>query len=525
MPEPSLSASHPSLAVQILLVALTGVAAFAFFSLNNGFPLGLQLNEQTKVDEIITGKYYFLHPLFLPRMTRFLIGLLGFSEPFDVVRVGRTLSAVMATVAVLCLYLLAGKRVGMRLAALTALAMAATPMLAVHAHYLKEDACLFGFCALAVVAGEALFRRINIFTILLTGLLIGLATATKLVGAFLLPVLIIAAPLCRRERRGRLLLALIPVALIAIIVLAAVNNPMLADPVTARADIRYSFAAATLGNNRMCCVYHPGANYLLDVVQPGMGWPLFIFLGTGFSFALINWRRAPALDRLMLVYAAVYYGLIELSPYRDWPDLSRTPIPLLLPLFYFAGAFLQDAGTWLVARQPDRGGKATLTALYGAFLLAAAIPAYDALRLVSDLADDTRTRLAHMAGGKTLTAFFEDQTLPFHQPDDGVRTVEDNDFRQFLGTPARYLVVSSFIYDKFAFAMRHKDKDVPLVRRTWNSFEGLFVYPYCAIRPHWHTYAYSNPTLYVFDIDTIRQGREAVPEAQGRPCDEKFFAG
>jgi hypothetical protein len=511
---------YPSLLRLVPGIAVA-VAAFGIFFVNNDFSLGLHLNEQRKVDEILTGQYFFLHPLLLPEITRFLAGLFHTTDPLDIARLGRTLSAFMAALGVFCAYILTEKRIGATFAFLAALAMAATPMLAVHAHYLKEDAALFGFCALAVLCAEALFRRIGFFTVVLTGLFLGLAASTKLVGGFLVPVFLIAA-LFNEGRRLRIFLALMPAILIGITVLAAVNHPMILDPVNARSDLRLSFAIAMEGKNSLCCVYHPAADYLIDVIWPDLGGPLFFLVCAGFVNAFIRWRRAVPLDWLMLVYAIVYYGMTEISPYRDWPDLSRNPIPLLLPMMYFAGLLLKDAGAWLETLWPQHKTRVE-TGLYGLFLLAIAFPAYDTVRLVIELPRDTRLGLLRLAPEKNLVAFYEDQTLPFHQPDDDARTVENNDFRQFLNAPQRYLVLSSFIYDKFAFAMQHRGQDVPLVRDSWASFTELFQYPYCEIRPAWRTYAYSNPTLRVFDLDLIRQGRKADSATNGQPCGPNSF--
>lgn len=520
--KPAARPSGPNITLHIALGMAVTLGAFFLFFVNNDFPLGLHLNEQRKVDEIITGHYYFLHPLFLPLATKCLAALLGANMPMDIAILGRTLSAALAAIGVSCAYVLAGKRVGPWIAAIAAIAMAATPMLAVHAHYLKEDASLFGFCALSVLCADALARKIDTAAILAAGICLGLAAATKLVGAFLAPVFIIAACFGPRGRRLRVLLALIPVILLAILVLAAINQPVTLAPAAAGGDFRFSFEMALQGKNGLCCVYHPAANYLTDVVRPDLGWPLFILAGAAFVNAVWRWRRATHLDRLLLVYAVVYHAMIEISPYRDWPDLSRTSMPLLLPLMYFTALFVTDTGAWITARWPQNK-KLARAGLYAIFLLAAALPAYDAVRLVAGLRYDTREDLGQMMRDKTATAFYEDQALPFHQTDDEIGAFENNDFRQFLKSPHRFLVLSSFVYDKFAFAMRHENENVPLVRDTSASFEALFQYPYCEIRPRWRTYAYSNPTLRVFDLDLARQGRKADPATNGQICDTKTF--
>ena len=64
--------------------------------------------------------------------------------------------------------------------------------------------------------------------------------------------------------------------------------------------------------------------------------PLFLALARGGLAALAALRRlADPMDRLMVIYAVIYYGIIELSPMKPWPDPDRYALPLLVPLSYF----------------------------------------------------------------------------------------------------------------------------------------------------------------------------------------------
>lgn len=109
---------------------------------NNDFPLGYHVDEIKKVHFILTNTQDFYHPILMLQLNRLVNGFLHLNSPSEVVILGRTLSTIAGAVIVLFTYLIA-RRILPKLAALfAAFSVAVSPMLVVHAHYLKEDLLL-----------------------------------------------------------------------------------------------------------------------------------------------------------------------------------------------------------------------------------------------------------------------------------------------------------------------------------------------------------------------------------------------
>src|ERR1035437_569613 len=161
------------------------VAALTLFCFNNDFQLGLHFDELSKMAAIVQGQSYYRHPLFMTEMTRFAARLLGVADLQGTVEVGRTLSAVVAAIAVAALFRLMLRRSGELTAIVVTLAAMTTPLLAVHAHYLKEDGWLLCFCALTVLCFRRLADQPTPSRAVLLGLCISLAISSKAIVVFL----------------------------------------------------------------------------------------------------------------------------------------------------------------------------------------------------------------------------------------------------------------------------------------------------------------------------------------------------
>jgi len=103
----------------------------------------------------------------------------------QVVETGRAVTALFGAAIVPACFLLFRPVGGTRAAMLASLAVAVSPIMVVHAHYLKEDTYFTFAVMLALTAYLALLRSVTGRRILLLGLAGRLAMASKYVGALL----------------------------------------------------------------------------------------------------------------------------------------------------------------------------------------------------------------------------------------------------------------------------------------------------------------------------------------------------
>jgi 4-amino-4-deoxy-L-arabinose transferase-like glycosyltransferase len=487
------------------LMALFFVAAMALFSINNRFRLGLHIDEVRKMRTIFYGQFQYNHPLLMLETTRLAVLLLGVTEPQAAVEVGRALSALIGAIGVAALFLLLRRRVGEVTAVVISLAAMTSPLLAVHAHYLKEDIWLFGFCALAILAFRRLTDEPKPSSIVLLGLCLGLAVASKAVGAFLIPVVVLAALLEPAATRGRLLISVALASVAAVAVAALVNLRMLfADSAWTSLfwEIHRGFAGQGLDGHDI--VGFPLWYHLTHSLWPGLG-PVLLGLGViGLALSLLHWRRAEPTDRLMTVYAVTYYGLIEASPLKGGTDMARYALPLVLPMAYFAGLAIEEGAAWLAERRAPWPADKTRAAARTAFAIALMPTALTGLRLVSGLQNDTRILAEGLLAGRESQVVSEMYGTSFGLH---VRSLAMLDPRR-PDPNIRYLVASSFVYDRLAEGASIGGAANAEAKGMWGRYQAMFRLPYCEIRPSFMSYGFSNPTIRIIDLRSTRTAGE-----------------
>jgi hypothetical protein len=469
------------------------LAALTLFCLNNDFQLGLHFDELSKMAAIVQGQSYYRHPLFMTEMTRFAVWLLGVADLQGTVEVGRTLSAIAATVAVAALFRLILRRSGELTAIVVTFAAMTTPLLAVHAHYLKEDVWLLCFCALAMLCFRRLVDQTNPPRIVLFGLCIGFAISSKAIGAFLIPAVALAILLQAAPVRRRLLIPVTLAGAVAVAVVPLVNLRMLFDYQRAWTELSAEIYHGAAGGN-WDRVAFPAGYHLTHSIWQGAG-PVLLMLGIlGLALSLLRWRQAEPTDRLMTVYALIYYGLIEGSPLTPWPDVGRYAVPLIVPIAYFAGCTIQSAGNWFASRElPKFVSPVTFTMT----VLALVPTALVGVRLVAELKVDTRLIAEKMLTGKEAVLISERFGTPIG---DQVRSLAMLD-PQRIDPRIRYLLASSFLYDRFEIGASVGGARNAEAKQIWAQYQAIFALPYCEIRPRFMSYGFSNPIIRIIDLN------------------------
>ncbi len=130
----------------------TFLCAFLIFTRGNDFPAHYHPDEPSKVRQVRAEEYNFNHPLLLLQTTKGL--LLTTPEPWgqaQIVRAGRTASALFCALAAAFVALIAAHFAGPLAATATGLLVISNQQIFELAHYMKEDPALaLGVCAAAL---------------------------------------------------------------------------------------------------------------------------------------------------------------------------------------------------------------------------------------------------------------------------------------------------------------------------------------------------------------------------------------
>lgn len=121
---------------------------------NNGFPLGYHPDEVKKVAFIENGSQDFYHPVLLLQSVRSLNAVFDFTVPQEIAELGRFVSALAGAAVVGATFLLAKRQMPPPWAFLASAMTATSPLIVMHAHYLKEDllfTCFFLFTLLQLL--------------------------------------------------------------------------------------------------------------------------------------------------------------------------------------------------------------------------------------------------------------------------------------------------------------------------------------------------------------------------------------
>jgi hypothetical protein len=208
----------------------------------------------------------------------------------------------------------------------------------------------------------------------------------------------------------------------------------------------------------------------------------------------------------MVVYAVVYYAAIELSPMKPGPDAGRYALPLAIPLAYFFALAVAEGSALIAARVP-RWRRGVSFAVCGAAVVVGAIAGVRTVRLVADFADDTRHEADRVLSGKGAQIITELFGTSIGRQ---VASLATLDLGQ-LDPGTRYLVASSLLYGRYAYGAAVGGPLNANATETWAKYRAVFAaHRYCAIRPPYMTYAMSNPTILIVDL-------QAPPGDDGPP--------
>jgi len=483
---------------------LLGILAFSFrlYRENADFALGLHVDEARKAQAVLDGAPEYRHPHLLFHAAQLAAVATGASSLQQVAEAGRLASALFGTGIVLASFLLFRRRLDPASSLAASALLAVTPIVAIHSHYFKEDACFAFSTTLAVIALLNFERDRSGRARLLLGLATGLAMASKYAGVvlfvpyLLLPVVI---PIGDRKAWYR---SIGVVAFVALLVFALANASLFGNVDAFLAGVRKEawhavhghdvpiWGPTTLFGFHLVYSIVPGLTFVVTLAAlAGVAWTAFrCFRG---DVALREFRE----DRIALLLLATLYLTIEVSPTKPFPDFMRYALPLVPLLIAFAARGVEAfCARWV--RRPAWSGTALIVAL-GLW------PAIHTHRLVAALADDTRFAAAERVRQLPGPVLVDDYSIASRSgPAPILETV-----LYFARTPeevahARYAVTSSFRYERYLFGegLLFQSKKV---RRIAAQYRRLLACPQQEIlRPRYESFAFSNPTIRIIDLES-----------------------
>lgn len=192
--------------VPAILVLITISASLAFYNID--FPFGIQPDEPLKVAFAAGQHHNYAHPPLMIVLARFAGWLSGASNEHDYLLAGRSVSALACVAASVLFYVVLRRYADGINAFLWACVFAASPAIAVHAHYFKEDAVLVFAICVGLHALVRLKEQVTTVNLVYFGCALGLAVTAKYAGAGnSLALFIVAIVYCRLSIRQGIIVA------------------------------------------------------------------------------------------------------------------------------------------------------------------------------------------------------------------------------------------------------------------------------------------------------------------------------
>ncbi|MGE5239602.1 MAG: phospholipid carrier-dependent glycosyltransferase, partial [Chloroflexota bacterium] len=484
---------------------------------NNDFPLRYHFDEINKVQLISTDEVYFKHPLLMTQTSKFINHFLALTEPQEVVQLGRSVNGVMAAATVLLCFVLFRTAMRAWLALLAAFTVGTSPIMVVHAHYLKEDVLLTFFLLLSlflllllvnsVLAGDIRNKRLA----LLLGVSTGLALSSHYKGGVLV-LLFAAVPLVLRGTldvkayRRQILLVLG----IALGVFLLVNHSLLSHLHKFKGDFAFEFRHALKGHDVRVYPWQFffGFHFVYSLV-PGLTVVVAIAGLLGYFHTLIRWTKIDWRLKILALYTGIFYLVPEASPLKPFPDYMRYMLPVA-PLFIFFSYLLLGN---LYSSAPRFAGRAAVVAV---MLSVATLPLPRTFALVNCLTRDTRAQAEEWVKLSGAEARFEVYSSASRQ-DIGKLWKLDLDRERASGVT--HVVSSSLMYERYEFGAGLAGQP-PEIYAAAAKYRELFSLPYIEIKPECMTFAFSNPTIRIIDIRGTRppvRSSVTIPPRDGVP--------
>jgi hypothetical protein len=300
-------------------VALLGASlmlfALCFYSgfRHHTFPYFYHPDEPGKVEQLVTGKFNYHHPMLLLATARLATEVLHTpKKPQALVEVGRGVSAAFMAGAVVMLALLAFLWRGWRAGLVTGAALALHHQIYELAHYMKEDSALLFGVAWTFLAALAYHQRPTLWRVAVLGAGCALAISGKYIGVVVLGVVLPvlwAGSRAGEGKRGAQLAAFFGAFAV---VLLAVNLSLFIHLVTFGQSFHRELDLVVKGQGDVTrrvphALYW---NVFIDNSTPAI-WLLLVSL---ISVCYERWHRLMLPQKLLLWFPFLYGFMLSFSP-------------------------------------------------------------------------------------------------------------------------------------------------------------------------------------------------------------------
>jgi 4-amino-4-deoxy-L-arabinose transferase-like glycosyltransferase len=284
--------------------------SLTLFTRHNSFPHTYHPDEDTKVQQVLSGKRNFFHPLLMLTATDGAMRLAQISKtPENAARTGRWISAVFTAVAVVSLTILAYRWAGWIAGVGASILLMLNPLIFELAHYFKEDPALLMGMAVSFLALDFFWKTPTARTAAFLGFGNALAVSGKYIGVvvllFTLPFLVAHA-----RKNGRSLAAWFMGGLL--LPLFIINLPLFLDLPDFIRGLSREMTGVT-GGHRGLRREVPHAFYfgrMLELTPP------LLWLAFPLSVGVFLWRKSERSYSQLATFAfpVFFFALLSFSP-------------------------------------------------------------------------------------------------------------------------------------------------------------------------------------------------------------------
>ncbi|TJV22955.1 MAG: hypothetical protein E5Y04_23470 [Mesorhizobium sp.] len=309
----SVFAFSPTTALLLATVALlAGYLAFA----NQDFPFGFHPDEGFKVAFSEGQAHNYKHPPLLIVLARIVGWCVGAASDHDFLIIGRSISAVAVIGSTVALYLTLMRLADPAQAFIWACIFAASPVIAVHGHYFKEDALLVLAICLGLHALLKLKAEASLVNILYFGFVLGIAISAKYPGVVnSAGMFLVAAVWGGVSRRQLGVVALMATATVGLVFVASFATQEGGSIQTVIAGFLYELGHAQRGHDLKEWFWAGyGLTHFVYHLVPGLtGFTVLVgILAIGLSVSVDRNRTTSALA----IAALLWLFILELSPLK-----------------------------------------------------------------------------------------------------------------------------------------------------------------------------------------------------------------
>ncbi len=439
-------------------------------------------DEYKKVLTVTIGKQSFQHPQLMRRLLALWAWNIQTKGFYQVLLLGHWMTAVTGMLVVIATYAISRRGLGIFYGFLCALAVAVSPIIVIHSHYLKEDILLTLGILLSLGIFSQFLEKRNAASVVALGIFTGLTISTHYKGVLLPLIYIISPLLIPVDNKKDYYLKLLYSLLLAFATFFTVNNLFVHYKHFVQ-GATYEFKHSVKGHKIVVDAWSQGFLFhLKNSLIPGTSWVMTVLGLGGLGYCLFHWKNLKPLEQLMILTGMIFYGIHEISPNKPFPDYMRYVIPVVPFLFYTACKGVQA----LAARYEAARG--LIHVLFTGLIL---MMLTSTLPLLQNLPEDTRVRgkaWCKQAVGKN----WQCRELNTKKP-------EEIDFDVLRKEGVTHVLINSDMYERYFFVRGLKNQS-DAVYQMIEKMDALFAYSYIEIKPAYKNFAFSNPTVRIVDI-------------------------